>query len=206
MTLMQVFLAVGDGALLTLQLLMVSLVFGFVLGTGFLILRYQGVWMQRLVQGITSLLRGVPMVVQIGWVYFAFPFQLSLFWTGVLAFGINSAAYVAEILRSGLRAVPEGQWEAAKVLGIVRWSLWRRVLMPQVIRNSFPSLVNEVTSLLKETSLISTIGGLDIMRRAQMVAAADYSYFWPLFVAAVYYYVMVRVFEYVGEFLMKRFS
>ncbi len=199
-------LSILEGLSLTLRLLVCSITIGCVCGTGLLVLRYQNVWGRRVVQSITSVLRGVPMILQISLVYFSLPFQMSVFWTGVIALGINSAAYVAELLRSGLQAVPVGQWEAAQVLGIKGWSLWRRVLLPQVLRNSFPSLVNEVVALLKETSLVATIGGVEVMRKAQMVAAADYAYFKPLCIAGLYYYILVRCFECFGNYMMKKVS
>jgi polar amino acid transport system permease protein len=143
----------------------------------------------------------------LSFIYFIAPsilgFRLSFLWAGILAFGVNSSAYVAEILRSGIESLPKGQFEAAKTLEIPHFYMWRDIILPQVIVNIFPAMVNEVIALLKETALIAMIGGLDIMRRAQTVAAEQYEYLMPLCMAGVYYYGLILFIEFIGKKIEK---
>ena len=126
--------------------------------------------------------------------------------TGILTFGLNSSAYVAEILRAGIENIPKGQFEAAKSLKIPNFYLWKDIILPQVIKNILPAMTSEVITLLKETSLISTIGGMDIMRKSQTIAAEHLTYFMPLCIAGVYYYLLVMLVEYIGRKVEKRGS
>ncbi|CAO4845095.1 MAG: Membrane-bound lytic murein transglycosylase F [Holosporales bacterium] len=198
---------IGKGALLTLQLMFGSFLLGLLLAVVISILRHQkkGVW---ILDRIISLLRGTPLILQLCLVYYVFPaatgIKLSVLATGVLTFGINSAAYVAEILRGGIESLPKGQFEAAKTLQIPSFYMWLDIILPQVIKNVFPSLVNELVSLLKETAVISMIGGMDIMRHADFLAAETFNYFLPLCIAGAYYYFFVVLIETLGNYFVKR--
>lgn len=125
--------------------------------------------------------------------------KLSIITAGILTFGLNSSAYVAEILRSGIESLPKGQCEAARTLEIPGFYMWKDIILPQVIKNILPAMVSEVITLLKETALITTIGGVDIMRTAQILAAEKFTYFMPLCIAGVYYYSLVLLVEYLGK-------
>jgi polar amino acid transport system permease protein len=116
---------------------------------------------------------------------------------------LNSSAYIAEILRAGIESVPKGQFEAAKTLEVPNYYIWKDIILPQVMRNIFPSLINEVIALLKETALIGTISGMDLMRMAQTLGAEQFTYFMPLCIAAAYYYVLVLIIEYAGKIVEK---
>jgi polar amino acid transport system permease protein len=198
---------IGGGILATLQLLIGSLCFGLSLGVILAILRYK-----RIARWITgpyiSIVRGTPLLLQLSLIYFTFPallkIRLSVVAAGIIAFGFNSAAYVAEILRSGIESLPKGQFEAAKALGIPPFYTWRDIILPQVLANILPAITGEVIALLKETALIATIGGADIMRRSQMFAAEQFTYFAPLCVAGIYYYVLVLLIEFCAKKLEKR--
>jgi His/Glu/Gln/Arg/opine family amino acid ABC transporter permease subunit len=145
----------------------------------------------------TSVFRGTPLLVQLSLVYFALPGllnpHLSAFTASILTFGLNSAAYVSEILRAGIHGVQRGQFEAALALGLPRSLMMRDIILPQALRNILPSLVNEVIDLSKETAIVSTLGVADIMRRANVVAAEQYNFLEPLLVAALSYYCIVLV-------------
>jgi polar amino acid transport system permease protein len=162
------------------------------------ILRRQ-VLFRWLVDAVVSLLRGTPLLLQLSFFYFAVPgflgIRLDIWHAGLIAFGLNSAAYVTEIFRSGIQSIAKGQFEAAKSLQITTLLLWKDIIIPQVLRNIFPALVNEIISLIKETAIISMFGELDIMRRAQVVAASQFNYFEALCLAAVYYYGLIFVIE-----------
>ena len=104
---------------------------------------------------------------------------------------MNSGAYISEIIRAGILAVDKGQMEAAKSLGVPYLKAMKDIVLPQAIRKILPSLVNESIDLLKESALISVISGQDILYRAKAVAAEKYTYFEPLIIAGILYYVMV---------------
>ncbi|MBA4749539.1 MAG: amino acid ABC transporter permease [Alphaproteobacteria bacterium] len=198
---------IGQGALMTLTLLLGGLMLGLALAIIWSIMRYRNMG-TPLIKGLVSFLRGTPLILQLSFVYFAAPtlvgIKLDILGAGILTFGLNSGAYLSEILRSGLESLPKGQFEAARTLQIPAFPLWKDIILPQVIQAILPSLTNEAIALLKETALISTIGGMDIMRRAQAVAAEKFTYFMPLCLAAVYYYGLVLLIEYIGKQIEKR--
>jgi polar amino acid transport system permease protein len=161
-----------------------------------------------LVVRFISIVRGTPLILQLSLIYFCVPdligIRLNIIETGIVAFGINSSAYVAEILRSGIENLPKGQFEAAKTLQIPNYYMWKDIILPQVIKNILPSLISETITLVKETALISTLGGLDLMRRAQLVAAEKFTYFFPILVAGAYYYLLILLIEYIGKKIEQR--
>jgi len=137
------------------------------------------------------------MLLQLAIAYYAVPgligYQIPAFVAGVMAFSLNSAAYVSEVIRAGIQAVDKGQVEAAKALGVPYRAMMKDIIFPQAFRNILPALVNELVDMLKESAIISTIGQADLMRRAQVVAAEHYSYFMPLMVAGLCYYFSVLI-------------
>lgn len=157
-----------------------------------------------------SIFRGTPLLLQLFIVYFSLPqllgWDITPFAAGLLAFSLNSAAYVAEILRSGMDSVPAGQLEVATVMGLSRWQILRHILLPQALRNVLPALVNEVIALIKESALISTIGETDLLRRANVVASQYYVYLPPLLVAACCYYLLVTAVSYLARRLERRLA
>ena len=209
MDLMNDALFIGQGMLLTLQLLFGGIAAGLMVGTGFAVLRYKN-WGAFFINRFISIVRGTPVILQLSFVYFSVPgvlgVKLSILTAGVFTLGLNSSAYIAEILRAGIESLPKGQFEAAKTLQIGTWPMWKDIILPQVVRNVLPSLINEVIALLKETALIATIGGMDIMRRAQSMAAEKFTYFMPICIAGVYYYVLVVLIEYLGKKIEQRGS
>lgn len=201
------FLFVAKGIFLTLKLLGGGISLGLVLGVLFAICRYQGIG-SRVIYGFISIMRGTPLILQLSLIYFAAPGLIGLhpdiLMAGIIAFGLNSSAYFAEIFRAGIENLPKGQFEAAASLEIPTFYMWKDIILPQVIKNIFPAMVNEVISLLKETALISTIGGMDVMRNAQALAAEQFTYFAPLCIAAFYYYALVLLIEALGKKIEKR--
>ncbi|MFW2533892.1 MULTISPECIES: amino acid ABC transporter permease [unclassified Legionella] len=195
-------LFIGQGTLLTLELLAGGMLIGILLGTILAILRYNGM-AKLLINRFVSIIRGTPLILQLSFIYFAVPgllgLRLDIVVAGILTFGLNSSAYIAEILRSGIENLPKGQFEAAKTLQIPTFYLWKDIILPQVIKNILPALINEMIALLKETALISTIGGMDLMRKAQSIAAEQFTYFLPLCIAGCYYYGLVLLIEYLGK-------
>jgi polar amino acid transport system permease protein len=198
---------IGEGVLFSLQLLVLSISFGMVLGTVLSIMRYKGV-VVFFINRLVSILRGTPVILQLSFVYYAVPLLFGIKFTilaaGVITFGLNSSAYIAEIIRAGIESLPKGQFEAAKTLQIPTYFMWRDVILPQVLKNILPAMVSEVIALLKETALISTIGGVDIMRKSQMLSAEKFTYFLPLCIAGAYYYLLVVLIELIGKKIAQR--
>lgn len=197
------------GILVTLQYALISVFFGLVIGA---ILSLFRVSSSKILKGFAicylSIFRGTPLLLQLSIMYFAMPsllgVEISAFAAGIIAFSMNSGAYVSENIRAGIESVDRGQFEAAKSLGMSYRVMMQYIIMPQAIRNILPSLVNEAINMVKESSIISVIGAADIMRRANVVSAEQYSYLEPLMVAAICYYILVTILSLVGKSLEKR--
>jgi polar amino acid transport system permease protein len=190
-----------------MELLIGGLIIGMLVGVVFSIIRHCG-FCRFIIDGIVSIIRGTPLLLQLSIIYFVLPkilgCRLDLLATGIIAFGLNSSAYMAEIMRAGIESLPKGQFEAAQTLEISTYGMWRDIILPQVLSNIWPAFVNEAIALLKETALIATIGGMDITRRSQVIAAEQYDYFTPLCIAGALYYVLVLLIEFCGKKIEKR--
>lgn len=197
---------IGNGIVLTLKLLIGGLFTGLFLGTSLAIARHQGI-AQGVINQFISIMRGTPVILQLSFIYFSLPgltgIRPDILLAGVLTFGLNSSAYIAEIIKAGIEQLPKGQFEAASTLQIPSFYLWKDIILPQVIKNILPALINETIALAKETALISTIGGMDLMRKAQSIAAEQFTYFLPLCIAGGYYYALVLLIEYLGKQIAK---
>jgi len=204
---MNAVIVIGKGLVLTLELLIGGVFIGLILGAVWAICRYQSIG-KPIINQFISLMRGTPLILQLSLVYFSAPLllglHLSILLAGILTFGLNSSAYFAEIFRAGIENLPKGQFEAAATLHVPSYYLWKDIILPQVLKNMFPAMVNEVISLLKETALISTIGGMDLMRNAQSLGAEQFTYFMPLCIAGAYYYALVLMIETLGRQIEKR--
>lgn len=198
-----------QGLLVTLKFTSLSLLCGLPLGLFLALAKLSNKNWLRCFAGIyTSVFRGTPLLVQLGLMYYATPqltgYTISTFEAGILTFALNSAAYSSEIIRAGIQSVDRGQWEAAQMLGLSRTQTIIGIIMPQAIRNTLPALVNEMIDLLKESTLVSTIGEADLLRQAQKVASEKYLYFEPLIIAAACYYVIVMIIAFGAKQLEKR--
>lgn len=191
----------------TLQLTAASLLLGILLAIPLSLIKLSRFRAVRAVGTFyISIFRGVPLLVQIFIVYFGLPqFGLTMdaFQAGCVTFALNSAAYISESLRGGIMAVDAGQREAAMALGISYGKTMKDIIFPQAIKSVMPSLVNEFIGLLKNTTLISTIGLVDVLRAAQMIVSDTFRAFEPLLTAAVFYYVMVMAISFLGKKLEK---
>lgn len=133
------------------------------------------------------------MLVQIMFVYFgigAVIQSLPALVAGIIAVSVNSGAYVAEVIRSGIQSLPIGQTEAARSLGMTKKQTFRFIIMPQAMRNIWPALGNEFITLLKDSSLVSTIGVGELMYQTQLVQADTYKGVLPLFITMIIYFVL----------------
>lgn len=153
-------------------------------------------------------IRGTPTLIQIFIVYFGLPqvgMRLSPFAAGVIALGVNSGAYVAEIVRAGLLAMPKGQLESALALGMSWPQAMARIIMPQVVRMIVPPITNEAVTTLKNTSLLSTITVVELTLQAQIVIAATYRPFDFYIIAAMLYLAMTTILTQLSTWVERRY-
>ncbi|MDR3179110.1 MAG: ABC transporter substrate-binding protein/permease [Oscillospiraceae bacterium] len=144
----------------------------------------------------TTVIRGTPVVIQLFIMYHVVLSFLKIsdkFLAAILAFGINSGAYVSEIIRSGIRSVDKGQLEASRSLGLSYKISMINIVMPQAIKNILPTLMSEFISLLKETSIVGVIGLIDLTRAGDIMRSITYEAFTPLFITASIYLLVVVV-------------
>ena len=145
-------------------------------------------------QVYTTIIRGTPMMVQLLIMYYIILVALdNKILVAVIAFGLNSAAYVAEIVRSGIMSVDEGQFEAGRSLGLNYTQTMRLIILPQAFKNVLPALANEFITLLKETSISGYIAIPDLTKGGDIIRSQTYDAFLPLFGVAVIYLVLVMI-------------
>lgn len=168
-----------EGALITLQVTLLGFVLSLILATTLTVVRET--MHNRIIKAIIavyiSFIRGTPFLVQIFLIYYVLPIfgiDIGPLTAGIIALTLNSAAYVVEILRGGLAAVPYGQFEAARALGLRGAALWGKVILPQTFIASIPPLVNEFTQVLKATALLSVITIVELMRVSQQIFSRNY--------------------------------
>lgn len=156
----------------------------------------------------TSVFRGVPLIVLLFLVYFATPqltgYKIDMFTASVLTLGLNGSATVSETLRGGIEGVDAGQYDAARSIGLPYSKMMRLIVIPDALRSVAPALVNEVITVLKSSSLVATIGLMDMMRAAQSVQALTYRAFEPFLAVAVVYYLIVMALVAVSRRLERR--
>ncbi len=192
------------GALTTLQITAITAVFGFLLGVLLALVKICKirplVWFGSF---YTSIFRGTPLLVQLCIVHFGLPqltgVTLTTMQSGVLTFSLNSAAYISEIFRGGINAIDRGQYEAAMSLGVGYRDMMKDIILPQAVKHILPSLVNEAISLLKESSILSYIGAVELLRAADQITVLTFRFFEPYLVIAVIYYVLVMLLSMVAS-------
>ncbi len=153
-----------------------------------------------------ELIRGTPMLLQIMFISLGFPVMYTAITggriivepviAGIVAIGLNSAAYTAELIRSGIESIDKGQWEAARTLGLNRKLTMNKIILPQAFKRIVPPLASELIMLIKDSSLIFTIGGLELLGRAKVIGARNYEFIGPLLLATLMYLVMTNVVSY----------
>jgi arginine/lysine/histidine transport system permease protein len=193
-----------EGIWVTLKFVIVAIIFGFIFGSILALLKISHIKpLNWFADAYTSIFRGTPLILQLMIIYFAIPqltgYDISPFLSAILAFGLNSSAYISEIIRAGIQAVDKGQVEAAQALGIPYRLMMKDLIFPQALKNILPALMNEFITLTKESAIVSTIGYLDLMRRAQVVGADTYRNFEPLIFVGLIYWVMVMGLTLIGK-------
>ncbi len=190
------YLFILKGIPTTLLFTLSSVLLGLIAATGLSLLKISKFKpLQWFAQAYTSVFRGTPLLLQLSLIYYAIPqlfgFDITPLQAGVTTFTLNSGAYMSETIRAGIQAVDKGQSEASMSLGVPYSLMMKDVILPQALKNILPALVNETVSLLKDSSLVSTVGVVETLRASQIVGANKYIYFEPLLTAGLLYYLMV---------------
>jgi arginine/lysine/histidine transport system permease protein len=193
----------------TIKVVIVAAIIGFILGILLSLLKISKIKILNWIADFyTSIFRGTPLVLQLMLIYYGSPqlfgFQIEAYEAAFLSFGLNSAAYISEIIRGGILGVDKGQREAALALGVPYRSMMLNIILPQAIKNILPALMNELISLTKESAVVTIIGLGDIMRRAYIVGGETYKFFEPILFAGVIYYVMVMILTIIGKVIERR--
>ena len=153
-----------------------------------------------------NIIRGTPSTLQLMIIYYVIFKQtaINIVIVGILAFGINSGAYVAEIIRSGISSINKGQWEAGYALGLKYSQVMRGIILPQAIKNILPALGNEFITLVKETSIGAYIGIVELTKASDIIASRTYDYFFPLVLIAIIYLIITMFLSRMISILEKR--
>lgn len=182
---------------MTIPLTIISFIVGLVIALAVALARLSSnVVMSNVARFYISIIRGTPLLVQLFIVFYALPefgVKIDPFPAAVIAFSLNVGGYAAEIIRSAIQSVPKGQWEAAETIGYNYAGALRRIILPQATRVAVPPLSNTLISLVKDTSLASTILVTELLRQAQIVAAPTFEFFALYGTAAIYYWVICLV-------------
>ena len=189
------YMMILEGLKNTILIALGSIVIGILLGLLIAIVRdmYEkngkGLILNKICKIYVDVIRGTPALLQLMIIYYVIfkSVSIDLVLVGILAFGLNSSAYVSEIIRAGINSIDVGQMEAAKSLGFKYFQSMRYIILPQAIKNVLPALGNEFITLVKETSVAGYIGIMELTKSTDMIASRTYNYFFPLIIAALIY-------------------
>ena len=185
-----------EGATTTVLLSFFSVIVGVGCGTLIALARLsQNKFLSKAAKVYIDIIRGTPLLVQLYLVYFGLATVLDLndFVSGVIAVSVNTTAYIAEIIRSGIQSVDKGQMEAARSMGMPKRMAMRQIILPQAMKNILPAIGNEFATLIKDTSIVSLIGIHDLMYSSDTVRGATFTVFIPLLMTAFLYFVMTTM-------------
>ncbi|MCK0168075.1 amino acid ABC transporter permease [Jannaschia sp. S6380] len=204
----QTFATLRRGVAITIFVTVVSFAFATVVGLGLALMSLSGnVVLRQIARFYVEVVRGIPILVLLLYVAFVFAPALvalwnwtglpeirtrdfSLLWRAILALVIAYSAFIAEVFRAGLQSVDPGQIEAAKALGLKRWPRFRHVIMPQAIRTILPPLGNDFVAMVKDSSLVSVVGVLDLAQLGKLTASGNFRYFETYNIVALIYLTM----------------
>lgn len=196
------------GAGYTISLSFFAVILGVLIGSFLALMKMShNKWLSKPANAYIQVIRGTPLLVQLFIIYYGLlmiNIELPDFVSGVLTVSLNSAAYIAEIIRAGIQAVDKGQMEAARSMGMSHNMAMQKIIYPQAIKNILPALGNEFITLMKESSIISVVGMRDLMFNAQVVYGATYKPFTPFVLAAIFYFMMTSVANKALELLERR--
>lgn len=185
-----------EGLLITVEVAFYSIIFSIILGFILGVIRYFEIpVVSKVVGWVVDIIRNLPLLLIIFFTYFALPeigISLDVFWSTVAALTIFEASMISEILRGGLKAVPNGQTEAGLASGLTRVEVIRYVLLPQAIRDTLPSVVSQLIALIKDTSLATIITLPELTHNAQIIYGQNTAYVIPMFIALAFFYFIIN--------------
>lgn len=148
-----------------------------------------------LAKAYVNIIRGTPSILQLMIIYYVIfaSVDINIVLVGILAFGINSGAYVAEVIRAGINSIDKGQIEAGSSLGFNYFQIMIYIILPQAIKNILPALGNEFITLVKETSVGAYIGIVELTKASDIIASRTYDYFFPLIIVAIIYFLLTLI-------------
>ena len=186
----------GNTLVITFFAIIIGIVFGLIISLIRTSHDRNGSWpiLNALCRIYITVMRGTPAVVQLMIIYYVILTSVQNKIVGaIIGFGLNSAAYVSEVMRSGIMSVDQGQFEAGRSLGLNYWQTMRSVIIPQAFKNILPALGNEFIVLIKETSISGYIGMMDLTKGGDIVRSITYEAYMPLFAVAIVYLVTVMI-------------
>ncbi len=207
----------GYGAIISLLIALVAVAGGILIGTLIAILKLSKNKVLRIIANIyIEIVRGTPMLLQILFFYLGIPvlyqlivgspLRVNIYVCGILAMALNSGAYCAELIRSAIEGIDKGQREAGITLNLSEATIMRKIILPQAIRRIVPPLVSEFITLIKDSSLLGTIGVMELLNRAKIIGANNYNYLVPLVIASIFYLVMTICISYLAKNLERRLA
>lgn len=195
----------GQGALVSLRLFFITLLFSFPLALILMFAYKNSKILNRIIKGYTWLFRGTPLMLQLFFFMFGLPvlgIRLDRMMVAYVGFILNYAAYFTEIIRSGVESLPSDQEESGQVMGANQFQIFRYIILPQAIRKEIPTITNEVITLIKDTALVTVIAISELLRNMKEVVSRDFTIY-PFFLAALFYlffsYVIIRIFRYIEK-------
>jgi len=199
-----------QGCVMTVELTVITLVIGTVLGILFALMRLSSnIVVSQISNFYTWIFRGTPMLLQLFFFYYGLPsvgITMTPFQAAIAGLGLNSGAYMSEIIRGGIVSIDKGQFEAAKALGFSYTETMRKIILPQTFKVIIPPVGNEFITILKDTSLVSTISMVELMRTAQQMYASTFKPIEIFATAAVLYLIMTTVFTTIFSVYEKKLS
>lgn len=203
-----------EGLKLTVITSLVSILIGMVIGLFVCLMKMSKNVVLRAIAGVYIwIIRGTPMLVQAFIVFFGVPqvvrmfvsdFKFTALTAGIITLSLNAGAYLAEIYRGGILAVPKGQMEAARSLGLSQGQAMRKVVLPQAIKFSIPSLVNQFIITIKDTSILSAIGMAELVNKAKTYVGSTYTFFETYLVVAAMYLVIISILMVISNYIEKK--
>ena len=185
-----------NGIGVTLKVSLIAVILGVLIGMLIALCNLSNKELLRFFGGLyTDIIRGTPSVTQLMIIYFVIFASVNLdkWIIAAIAFGINSGAYVSEIIRAGILSVDKGQTEAGRSLGLNGVQTMTRIVIPQAVKNIFPALCNEFIVLVKETAIVGYVGLMDIQKAGDFIKSATFEAFMPLIAVAIVYYVIIKL-------------
>jgi polar amino acid transport system permease protein len=196
-----VILYLGKGALVSLQLFFITLLFSFPLAILLMYFYKNNKLLNKIIKFYTWFFRGTPLMLQLFFFMFGLPIfgiRLDRMTVAYVGFILNYAAYFTEIIRSGIESLPSDQEESGQVEGATQFQVFRYILLPQAVRKEIPTITNEVITLIKDTALVTVIAISELLRNMKEVVSRDFTIY-PFFIAALFYlffsYLIIKFFR-----------